>query len=169
MTDPSFTVAFVCFVPDQETRHLEVAAELESLYEAKIAKLTEFSKDLQVRLDDTKALAAAREAELLAVNEATKRKIVEHCKDMLSKSTMRQTDLQVYVEYVKKEYEEMLNVQDSYHDGEVAELKARVTKAGYDIAETHEQMKSMRAQMARSIAGLKESLEKVRRTACWSR
>jgi hypothetical protein len=74
---------------------MEVATELEALYEAKIAKLTEFSKDLQVKLDDTKALAAAREAELLGVNEATKRKIVEHCKDMLTKSTMRQTDLQV--------------------------------------------------------------------------
>jgi hypothetical protein len=74
---------------------MDVAGELETLYETKIAKLSDFSKSLQQQLDDARALASAREAELLAMNEATKRKIVDHCKDMLVKSTSRQTDLQV--------------------------------------------------------------------------
>jgi hypothetical protein len=76
---------------------MEVAGELESLYETKIARLSETVKSLQIKLDDAQVLSEVREAELIAVNEATKRKIVDHCKDMLSKSKAREDDLQVRV------------------------------------------------------------------------
>jgi hypothetical protein len=73
----------------------------------------------------------------------------------------------MYVEYVKKEYEDMLDVQDTFHDSEVVELKAKLAKAAYDQAQGQEQLASMRSQMSRTIAALKESLESVRGQQLW--
>ncbi len=81
----------------QEARHMQVAEEMEALFETKVARLTDQMKHAQASLDESRALADAREAELLSVLESTKRKIVDHCKDILVKSKSREDDLQVCV------------------------------------------------------------------------
>jgi hypothetical protein len=169
---------------------MQVAEEMEALFETKVSRLTDQMKRAQTSLDESRALADAREAELLSVIESTKRKIVEHCKDILSKSKSREDDLQVcwaagvhccnrlcyiaaplqsYVEYVKREYENMIESQSTEHDLEVVSLRAQLVRVHDEVCQLKDQLKGERTQMARKLGAMKESMDNVSRKCCYAR
>lgn len=104
----------------------------------------------------------AKHAEMVATHNATQSHILSQFKHKVTTQRSAHTDLKAYLDYVKKQYNEMLAQQDAEHDSEVLSLKEQQRQQEVRMDQMRTRLKGEQIQLQQAVGVLKEALEKAK-------